>query len=313
MAQAIWKGHISFGLVNVPVALYSAEKRSELQFQLVDSRNHARIRYKRVNEVTGEEVPWENIVRGYPYDGSYVLLFDEDFEKVAIETTRTVEITDFVKAEEIDPSYFDKPYYLTPEAHGEKSYVLLRETLRRSGRVGIAKVAIRTREYLACLYPLDNALVLNLLRFNHELRAMDEFEIPQQKLEEYRVSARELELAGQLVEAMSGSWKPEQYKDDYRDAMMKWIQEKIKSGQTEVAPEVVAPEVEEGRGRVIDIMELLRESVARNRGAAGAAEGARAAAASSARAQPAKHRSPIRKIAKRRSSGARSRSARGRG
>ena len=166
MARPIWKGHISFGLINIPVTLYPAEQRSELHFNLIDDRNKARVRYQRVNERTGEEVPWDNIVKGYEYEeNEYVLLGDADFKQADVKATQTVELEDFVTAEEINGIYFDKPYYLVPSKAGIKGYVLLRETLKKTKKMGIARVVIRTREYVAALFPKGRGLVLDLLRY----------------------------------------------------------------------------------------------------------------------------------------------------
>src|SRR3989339_1380560 len=180
MARPIWKGHITFGLVNIPVTLYSAEKRDELHFKLLDSRNKARVHYERVNEETGEEVPWSEVVKAFEYDkGNYVLVEEEDFKRAAPEATQAVEIQDFVDREDVDYVYYDKPYYLMPGKKGEKGYVLLREILRRTGKVGISKVVIRTRQYLDALLAEGDALVLELLRFDQEVRKPEEFDLPQ--------------------------------------------------------------------------------------------------------------------------------------
>lgn len=261
MARPIWKGHVSFGLVNIPVVLYSAERRADLQFRMLDSRNKARVRYERVNEVTGEEVPWDQIVKAYEYDGgNYVVLTEEDFKKAAVEATQAVEIEDFVDAESIDYRYFDKPYYLLPDKKGGKGYVLLRETLKRTGKAGIAKVVIRTRQYLAALIAHDDALVVNLLRFQQELRDLDEFEFPTGTLKQNDVSSKEMELAEKLVKGMSANWKPEKYHDDYRDALMRWIEKKASKDGTAVSPE---PEEDEGveAGQIINFMDVLKESI----------------------------------------------------
>lgn len=290
MARPIWKGSISFGLVNVPVVLYSAEKRSELHFRMLDGRNLAPVKYERKNEKTGEEVPWNEIVKGYEHsDGEYVLLGDEDFKRAAVESTQTVEIQDFVDQEEIEYVYFDKPYYLAPGAKGEKGYVLLRETLRRTKKAGVAKVVIRTRQYLAALLVEGEALVLNLLRFHDELRPPSEFEFPGGKPEAYKINAKELQMAERLVETMSSSWEPAKYHDDYREALMKWIEEKVERGETQPA---TAPR---GRGRAeagtgtINIMDLLKQSVERTekqRPSAGGGKTAKSAAKSSRSSKP---------------------------
>jgi DNA end-binding protein Ku len=262
MARPIWKGSISFGLVNVPVVLYSAEKRKELHFKMLDSRNLSPIRYERKNEKTGEEVPWNDIVKGYEYsDGEYVLLGDEDFKRAAVESTQTVEIQDFVDSDSVEYVYFDKPYYLVPGNKGEKGYVLLRETLRRTKKAGVAKVVIRTRQYLAALLVQGDALVLNLLRFHDELRDPGEFEFPSRKVEEHKINPKELQMAERLVESMKSKWDPAKYKDDYSDALLKWIEQKAERGETKPAPAVRGRKAEEAAAGTINIMDLLKKSV----------------------------------------------------
>ncbi|PKN67103.1 MAG: Ku protein [Deltaproteobacteria bacterium HGW-Deltaproteobacteria-15] len=262
MARPIWKGHITFGLVNIPVTLYSAEKRDELHFKLLDSRNKARVHYERVNEETGEEVPWSEVVKAFEYDkGNYVLVEEEDFKRAAPEATQAVEIQDFVDREDVDYVYYDKPYYLMPGKKGEKGYVLLREILRRTGKVGISKVVIRTRQYLAALLAEGDALVLELLRFDQEVRKPEEFDLPQSDLKEYQISEREVEMGIKLVENMTSDWTPEKYKDDYREALMNWIDEKAKKGE-QFAPEA-PPEEERVTADVINLMDVLKRSVER--------------------------------------------------
>jgi DNA end-binding protein Ku len=262
MPRSVWKGHISFGLVNIPVTLYSAEERKDLHFRLLDSRNKARVRYERVNEETGEEVPRDQIVKAFEYDsGNYVLLTDEDFERAAVEATKTIEIESFVNGEEIDPAYFDKPYYLEPGSKGEKGYALLRETLRSTGRVGVARVVIRTREYLAALMPRENMLVLNVMRFADELRPHDQFDLPTADLKEYKVSKQEVNMAEKLVEAMSDEWDPHRYKDEYRETLMAYIQKKIDEGSLERPLPAAEAEEEPATGNVVNMMSLLKESI----------------------------------------------------
>ena len=244
------------------MVLYSAEKREELHFKLLDRRNQAAVRYERKNEKTGEEVPWSEIVKGYAYDdGTYVLLGDEDFKRAAVEATQTVDIQDFVDEEAIAYVFFDKPYYLVPGNKGEKGYVLLRETLRRQKKAGIAKVVLHTRQYLAALLVEGDALLLNLLRFRDELRNPKEFEFPSRKLEASGVSAKELTLAERLVESMASDWDPERYRDDYRDALLKWIEHKVQTGQTSPAPATRSRVATERSTGNINIMDLLKKSV----------------------------------------------------
>lgn len=262
MARAVWKGHISFGLVNVPITLYPAEQRSELHFRMLDSRNHARVRYSRVNEETGEEVPWDCIVKGYEYDnGQYVLLDKEDFERVAVEATKTIEIEQFVEAKEVDYVFFDKPYYLVPDRTGEKGYILLREALRRSDKMGIARVVIRSREYIAGLIPEGDALLLDLMRYHHEIRSTQQFELPRQSISEYRISDREIKMAEQLIASMTDEWRPEAFRDEYRERLQQYIEEKARSPEGRARAPAGATEPARTGGEVIDMMELLKRSM----------------------------------------------------
>ena len=259
MARPIWKGHISFGLVNIPVTLYSAEVRSDLHFKMIDGRNNGAIKYERVNEITGQEVPWNEIVKAYEHDdGEFVLLTDEDFKRAAPEATESVEIEDFVPQEDIAPEYFDKPYYLVPTKAGQKSYALLRETMRKSGRIAIARVVIRTREYIAALMVRENALMLNLLRYHQELR-----EIPQKDLPTMDLAPKELQMAEQLVESMSGKWQPEAYEDQYRKALMAYIDDKLNQGKTTHVGQEEQGEEGDTPSKTIDIVELLKRSMAK--------------------------------------------------
>lgn len=261
MSRPIWKGHISFGLVNVPVVLNSAERRADLSFRMIDSRNSARIRYERVNEETGEEVPWDKIVKGYEYDdGNYVLLSEEELENASPELTKTIEIEQFVDLKDIDIRYFDRPYMLVPDKKGEKGYVLLREAIADSGKAGIAKVVIRGRQYLAALLAQGNALVLELLRFHQELIDLSEFDLPTGSLREYGVAKKEIDLATKLISGMTAKWNASRFHDEYRDALMKLVERKIKSGQTEAIEDV--EEEQEPVRQTINFMDVLKRSVA---------------------------------------------------
>jgi DNA end-binding protein Ku len=262
MARPIWKGHISFGLVNVPVVLYSAERRTaDLSFRMIDSRNSARVRYERVNEETGEEVPWDKIVKGYEYeDGNYVLLSEEELDRASAEMTRTIEIEEFVDLSEIDVRYFDKPYVLVPGNKGEKGYVLLREAIADAGKAGIAKVVIRARQYLGALMAQNNALVLELLRYPQELVEMGDFELPSKDLREHGVQKKEIELATKLIGGMTAKWQPSQYRDEYRDVLLKMIQRKVEAGQTEAIEDPDA-EDEAPVKQTINFMDVLKKSV----------------------------------------------------
>jgi DNA end-binding protein Ku len=263
MARPVWKGHVSFGLVNVPIVLYAGERRADLSFQLIDSRNAAKVRYERVNEETGDEAPWEKIVKGFEYEnGNYVLLSKGELENASAELTRTIEIEQFVELNEIDVRYFDRPYILAPAKGGEKGYVLLREALSAAGKAGITQVVIRARQYLAAVVVEGDALVLNLLRYAQELRPVDEFDLPSGDLRKHKVTKQEVGLAERLIEGMSGKWEPEQYEDEYRTALMDLIEKKIKSGQTEAVEDFEPEDAEEEEEPTsINFMEALKQSV----------------------------------------------------
>lgn len=265
--RPIWKGHISFGLVSVPVRLYSAEQKADLRFHMIDSRNFSRVRYERVNAETGEEVPWGEIVKGYEYDdGNYVVLGEEDLKRASPEATKSVEIQGFVDLAEIDMVYFDRPYFLEPTEAGRKGYALLRETLAQTGRAGIAKVVIHSRQYLAAMAPRGDALVLCLLRYAQEVRSAEDLDLPG-AAEEEGVSAAEIKMARTLVESMADEWNPSQYTDEYRSALMEWIEEKIASGDVRRVAEP-AQEEEEEAPAPINLMEALKKSVAKSSGGA---------------------------------------------
>lgn len=265
MARPVWNGSITFGLVNVPVRLYSAESKNDLHFHLIDSRNHARVRYERVNEVTGEEVPWNQIIKGYEYDdGNYVLLQQEEFEKASVRMSKTIDIEGFVDVNAVPLTYYDRPYFVEPAKGAEKGYVLLREALKKSGGVGITKVVIRTRQHLALLMPKDDILILEILRFPQELREPSEFNFPGGDLRKSNVSKKEIDLAEQLIDGMSADWEPKEYHDEYRQALMQFIEKKIKSGKQHEVYE--AEEEAEEEPRHINFVELLRKSVAESKG-----------------------------------------------
>lgn len=229
MPRPIWKGFITFGLINIPVTLYSAEKRSQLHFHLVDSRNQARVHYERINDESGKEVPWDKIVKAYEYEkGNYVILKDEELKNAAIEATQTIDLINFVEANDINDIYFDKPYYLVPDKKAIKGYVLLREVLKSAEKIGIAKVVIRTRQYLCALEPCGDSLMLNLLRYGHEIVPAENFDFPDKKISEYKISPQELKLTEQLITKMTTKWQAKKYKDDYQTKVMGMIEKKIK-------------------------------------------------------------------------------------
>jgi len=256
--RAIWKGSISFGLVNIPIALYPATRREDLKFRLLRGSDLSPVNYKRVAEKDGKEVPWDQIVKGYEYEkGKFVVLDEKDFQRVDLEATKTVDIQDFVDVDEIDPMYFYKPYYLEPQKGGDKAYVLLRETLAKTKKVGIAKVIIKTRQYLAGVKPLEHTLVLELMHFAEELADPEKLNVPKRSAEPGK---REIDMAKALVESMSAAWDPTKYKDDYRDALLDVIEEKVESGGKEIAEK---PKEKKPSSKVIDLVAVLQESLAK--------------------------------------------------
>jgi DNA end-binding protein Ku len=260
--RAIWKGSISFGLVNIPIALYPATRKEDLRFRLLRAKDLSPVNYKRVAEKDGKEVPWDQILKGYEYEkGKYVVLKDEDFQRVDLEATQTVDIQDFVKQEEIDPVFFYKPYYLEPQKGGDKAYVLLRETLKKTGKIGIAKVVIKTRQYLAGVKAEQDVLVLELMHFAEELADPSKLHIPK-KIEPGK---REIDMATALVNSMSSKWDPKKYRDDYREALMEVIEEKVEAGgkELEEKPKKKAPP----STKVIDLVSVLQQSLNQTQGA----------------------------------------------
>lgn len=255
--RAIWKGAISFSLINIPVSLYPATRREELKFHLLRKSDLSPIKYQRVAEADGKEVPWQEIVKGYEYEkGRFVVLEEEDFRQADVNATQTVEIVQFVSLKDIDAMFFDKPYYLEPDKRGAKAYALLREALQKSGKVGIAKVVIKTRQHVAALKPEGKALVLELMHFDEELIEPGTLNLP----ENVQVAGRELEMATELVGRMSDRWKPEHFADEYRQALLKLIEKKIElGGRTPAA----APSSKRPTGNVIDLVSVLQESLAK--------------------------------------------------
>lgn len=264
MPRVLWKGAISFGLVHIPVGLYSAEKRNNFDLTMLDRRDMKPVGFKRYNKETGEEVSWDQIVKGYEYEKErYVVLTDEDFRRANVEATQTIDILRFVEGEEIAPMYFETPYYLAPDRRGEKGYALLRETLKHTHKVGVANVVIRTRQYVAALIPVGDVIVMNTLRYADEVRAADELEVPSKNVKAAGVTPRETEMAVKLVEEMTGDWNPEDYRDTYHEDLLKLIDTRIKAGETEVISTTEASETDEepSRGKVVDLMALLKRSV----------------------------------------------------
>lgn len=256
--RSMWNGAISFGLVNIPVSLFTVEDSNDLKFNYIDSRDENRVKYKRVNEVTGKEVPWDNIVKAFEFeDGDYVVMTDEDFEKADPDASKTVDIETFIDSEELSLMYLEKPYYMTPTKGGEKPYVLLREALKKTGKIAIARVVIRTKEHLAVIYTKDDGLVLNLIRFYEDIRTMEALKIPKS----IKITDKEMALAESLIDGMTDAWKPENYKDQFSQAIMKRIEAKSKKKGKEVDDVEPEEEAPESAAKVVDIMDLLKKSV----------------------------------------------------
>jgi DNA end-binding protein Ku len=252
---AIWKGAISFGLVSIPVELRTAVRGDRISFRMLHAEDLSPVRYERVCTEDGQPVPWEDVVKGYEYTkGKYVVLTDEDFESAAVESSRTLDILDFVKQEEIDPRFFETPYYLVPSKGGERPYALLREAMRRTGAVGIGKIIIRQKQNLAALKVVGDALVLELMRFANELVDTKEFSFPTSEV----VKPQELTMAEQLIANLAEPFEPEKYTDDYRANLMRIIRAKLKGKKADLEP---MQESEPADAQVVDLMARLRESL----------------------------------------------------
>ena len=288
--RPIWNGTLSFGLLNIPVQLMTGERRVDLSFRMLDARDNTPIRYERVNAETGEEVPWKDIVKAYEYDkGNYVVLEQSDIlSAAATEGREAVEVEGFVDADAIPPAFFEKPYVLVPAKKAEKGYVLLRETLARMKKAGVARVVIRTREHLAAVMPDGDALMLILLRYPQELVDAADYNIPEGKLSDYRITDKEMQMAGQLIESMAGEWKPSQYHDEFRERLHAVIQKRLKAGGK--VPKKEEPEAadEDAATNVVDFMALLQKSLATSKRTPSKAAAAPAKAASKAAAKKPK-------------------------
>jgi DNA end-binding protein Ku len=260
--RALWKGAISFGLVHIPVALHTATTEQGLNFDWLDKRSMDPVGYKRINKRTGKEIDKEDIVKGIEYeDDHYVVLSQEEIASAYPKATQTIAIEMFVPAADIPFIYLERPYYVTPANKGEKVYALLRETLSRTERVGIARVIIQTKQHLAALIPSGSALVLNLLRWGDEIRSSENLSFPAEGVREAGITDKELKMAEQLVMDMSGKWDPDEFHDSFKDEIMKLVKEKVETGdiQTVAQPEEV--ELQRGGAQILDLTELLQRSL----------------------------------------------------
>lgn len=260
MPHAIWRGSISFGLVSIPVSLLPAVRQRELAFHLLDARDMAQVHNKRVNAATGEEVPWEQVVKGLQVEeGRWVVVTDDDMRAANVEATQTIDVLAAVCASEIAPQYYDQPYYLSPEKAGRKAYALLRDTLKAEGRVAVGKVVIRTRQHLAVIVPEGDALLLEVLRYQYELRGTEDLDLPATGTAKTDGSDAEATLARQLVEAISKPFDANapEYRDTYHDDLLELLAKKAKGATVTPA----APAGEEPQAEVVDIVALLKRSL----------------------------------------------------
>jgi DNA end-binding protein Ku len=253
MAHAIWSGAINFGLVTIPVKLFTAVKTDDLSFNLLHKTDEGRIKYERVCSVDGKPVPWDEIVKGYEYEkGQYVLLTDDDFAKVNPEATQSVDIVEFVELDKISPMFFDKPYYLEPTKQGRHAYALLREALAESNRVAIARVVIRTKEYIAAVKPIDGALVLELMHWANEIVASDTLELPDNE----KLPEKEMQMARMLIDTMSvDEFEPEKFTNKYRDELLTMIEARAEGKELPKAKKAPA------RSKVVNLMDVLAKSL----------------------------------------------------
>ncbi|CAN5268843.1 Ku protein [soil metagenome] len=263
MPHGIWKGDINFGLVYIPVTLYSAESyRTKIKLVLLDKRDLSPIGYQKINKNTGEKVPSDQIVEGYEYEkNNYVILTKKELQEARAATlTQSIEILEFVDKQDIAPELFEKPYYLEPIKKGEHAYALLREVLRDTDKVGIAKVVIRTREYLSALMVVDKAIILQIMRFPQEIISQEDFNFPE--IKSHELNKKELAIAVELVKNMTDKWQPKKYKDNYQEDLLNYIMEKIK---LHGHPHKTTKTKHEKKGEVIDIMDLLKKSLEKNK------------------------------------------------
>ncbi|MGF6116849.1 DNA end-binding protein Ku [Janthinobacterium lividum] len=288
MARALWKGAISFGLVHIPVELISASLDHELDLSMLDRRDFSPIGYKRYNKKTGKEVEWDDIIKGYEYKtDEYVVLSEEDLRQANVKATQTIDILTFVDALEVPLTFYEHPYYLLPAKGGEKVYALLRETLRKANKVGIASVVMRTKQHLCALVCVGDAIVLNTLRYADEIRPTDDLDLPGSTLKSAGISDKELKMALSLVEGMSEAWEPGQYHDSYREDVLALVRKKIKARQTKTITPPAPEPAEEHGNNVIDLVALLQQSLGKKTSAAPARK---RATSSAARKPPARRK-----------------------
>ncbi|KAA0890835.1 Ku protein [Pusillimonas sp. ANT_WB101] len=265
--RALWKGAISFGLVHIPISLHSATASQGIDFDWLDKRSMDPVGYKRINKATGKEIDSDDVVKGVEYEeGQYVVLSAEEIQAAYPTTTQTIEIERFVSVDDIPFVYLDRPYYTSPIAKGAKVYALLREVLRKTGVVGIAKVVIQTKQHLAILMPCGPALILNLLRWGDEIRPWDELGLPEEGTESTGITAKEMTMGEQLVKDMSGAWEPDAFTDSFKEQILQLVKEKVESGDTESVNNVEEDTETTGSAKILDLTEMLQRSLGKNKG-----------------------------------------------
>lgn len=290
MARSIWKGAISFGLVHIPVEMYPAVSDKGLDLTMLDRRDFSPVGFKRYNKANQKEVPWDEIVKGYEYTpGEYVVLSEEDLRRANPQATQTIDILAFVDAGQVPLLYYDQPYYLAPGKGGDKVYALLRETLKETGKIGIARVVIRIKQHLAALVCIGDTIVMQTLRYADEIRDAGELKIPSADSKTAAISDKELKMAMALVEGMSEDWDPERYHDTYREDVMALVEQKVAANETH---SITVPSAERERApsaNVIDLVSLLQASLGKKPGKGAAEEEAEEAQPAKAKAKaPAK-------------------------
>ncbi len=249
--RALWSGALGFGLVNIPIQIYSATQDSDLDLEMVDKKDHSHIRFQRVNEKTGKEVPWENIAKAYEFEGETIVLDQKDFEAASAEKTDLIEIIEFVKEEEVNSMFYEMPYYLAPQKSGVKAYFLLQKALEQSKRSGLCTFILRNKEHLGLIKSVGKVLVLNKIRFEEEIRQVSDLGLPAA----VEVKPNELKMAVSLIEQLSASFDVTKYKDTYSIALMKVIKAKAKGQKTEI------PKIRVSTGKTKDLMQQLQESL----------------------------------------------------
>lgn len=248
--RSLWTGSISFGLVNIPIKLYSATESSSLGLDMLDKNDHSNINFKRVNEKTGKEVTWDNIVKGYKVDGDYVILTDEDFKKASPEQTKTIDIAEFVETDDVPPIHFETSYYVEPEKNGSKAYVLLRDSLAKAKKAALGTFVLRNKESLCLLAPSAKILVLHKIRYAQEIRSAEDVKVPDAKL-----TNGEMQMASKLIDSLTGEFDISKYKDTYSETLMEFINAKAKGKK------FTAPKLHIAHSKSKDLMEELKASL----------------------------------------------------